>query len=110
MRIVRMMIGMMLMIPTSIFAAITPIVVTVDTGVKTTIPQIIEGLQDVLLRWSGFIATGLFLLGAIMMVGSGGEDSILSAGKRIMKATAIGLFLVLISWMLLSTAVYFFSV
>lgn len=79
--------------------------VTVNTGVNTTIPQILQGIVDLILRWSSLIATAIFLLGAILMVGSGGNDALLSAGKRLMKASLIGLAIVLASWMILSTVV-----
>lgn len=82
-------------------------VVVIATGVRTSVPQVIAGLVDFLLLWSGVIASGLFLIGAVLMVGSGGEDEYLSAGKRIMKAALIGFALVLSSWMILSTVVYF---
>jgi drug/metabolite transporter (DMT)-like permease len=62
-----------------------------------------------LLRWSVLVATALFLLGCILMVGSGGDDATLSNGKKIMKASLIGLAIVLASWLILSTAVYFIA-
>jgi hypothetical protein len=84
-------------------------VVTVDTGVHTTVPRIIQGIINVLLMWSGLVATAIFLLGAIFMVGSGGADQTLSAGKRMMKASLIGFALILASWMILSTVVSFIA-
>jgi hypothetical protein len=81
--------------------------VVIDTGVHTTIPQLISGIINVLLQWSGLVATGLFLLGATLMVASGGEDSRLTAGKKIMKASIIGLAFILASWLILSTVVSF---
>lgn len=82
---------------------------TIDTGVHTDVPSILQGLVNVLLAWSGLVATGLFLLGCILMVGSGGDESTLAAGKKIMKASLIGLAIILSSWMLLSTVVYFIA-
>ncbi len=67
------------------------------------------GFVNAILNWSGVIATGLFLLGAILMIGSAGNDQYLSAGKRIMKSAIIGFALVLASWMILSTVVYFIA-
>ncbi len=84
-------------------------VVVISTGVSSTIPQIIQGIVNILLAWSSFVATALFLLGAILMVGSGGNDATLSAGKKIMKASLIGLAIVLSSWLILSTAVFFIA-
>lgn len=81
----------------------------VDTGVNSTIPTIVAGIVNVLLLWSGVVATALFLLGAIIMVGSGGSDTYLSAGKKIMKASIIGLAIILASWMILSTVVFLVS-
>jgi hypothetical protein len=82
---------------------------SVDTGVQTTVKQIVEGGVNILLNWSGLVATGLFLLGAIYMVGSGGNDEYLSNGKKIMKASVIGLAIVLSAWLIISTAVYFLA-
>lgn len=81
----------------------------VDTGVTSTIPSIFNGFVDLLLTWSIFVASALFLLGCIMMVGSGGSDAILSNGKKIMKASLIGLAIILCSWLILSTAVFFIA-
>ncbi len=83
--------------------------VCIDTGVSTTVPAILSGIINVLLLWSGLLTTALFLLGAIFMVGSGGSEASLSAGKKIMKASLIGLVLILSSWLLLSTMVYFLA-
>ena len=60
-------------------------------------------------EWSGLIATALFLLGAFLMVGSGGDEAYLAAGKKIMKASLIGIAFILSAWMMLSTVVYFIS-
>lgn len=84
-------------------------VVVVSTGVSSSIPQIVQGIVNILLQWSSFVATALFLMGAILMVGSGGNDATLSAGKKIMKAALIGLAIVLSSWLILSTAVFFIA-
>ncbi len=83
--------------------------VLIDTGVNTTIPQIMQGLVNLFLRWSTLVATAIFLMGAILMVGSGGVDAYLSAGKKLMKAALIGLAIVLASWMILSTVVAFLA-
>lgn len=88
-------------------AAAAPVVI--DTGVQTTIPQAIQGFVDVLLKWSSFVVTGLFLLGAILMVGSGGNDAYLSAGKKIMQSCLIGYAIILASWLVISTVVFFIA-
>lgn len=93
------------LVPSTVFAR----VVIVDTGVHTTLPRIVAGIVNVLLMWSSGVAGALFLLGCILMVGSGGSDQMLSAGKRIMKGSLIGLAIVLASWMILSTVVAFIS-
>ncbi len=95
----------LLLLPLS--AGATP--VYIDTGVTTSIPQIIQGLVDLFLRWSLLIATAVFLMGAALMVGSGGNDAYLSAGKKLMKAALIGLAIVLGSWLILSTVVAFIA-
>lgn len=79
----------------------------IDTGVYSSVPWIMAGIVNVLLYWSGFVALALFLLGAIIMVGSGGHDATLAAGKKIMKAAVIGLAIVLSSWLILSTVISF---
>ena|GEM_PF-1450948 len=80
---------------------------TISTGVTSTVPTIFNGIVDILLAWSSLVATTLFLLGSILMVGSGGNDATLSNGKKIMKASLIGLAIILSSWMILSTVVSF---
>ncbi len=82
---------------------------TISTGVTSTIPSIFGGIVNLLLLWSGVVATALFLLGAILMVGSGGNDATLSNGKKIMKASLIGLAIILGSWLILSTTIYFIA-
>ncbi len=82
---------------------------TIDTGVTSTVPSIFNGIVDLLLKWSTLVATALFLLGCILMVGSGGNDATLSNGKKIMKASLIGLAIILASWLILSTAVFFIA-
>lgn len=86
-----------------------PNTVCIDTDVHTTVPEILSGIVNVLLLWSGLLTTALFLLGAILMVGSGGSEASLAAGKKIMKSSLIGLALILGSWLLLSTIVYFLA-
>lgn len=96
---------LLLLSPEAAFAA--PIVV--DTGVTTTIPQIVQGIVNILLRWGSVVATGIFLMGALFMAGSGGNDAFLSNGKKLMKASLIGLAIILSSWLILSTAVFFIA-
>ena len=81
----------------------------INTGVHSDVPTILQGFENVLLSWSGLIATAIFLLGAFLMVGSGGDEAYLSAGKKLMKAALIGLAIVLASWMILSTVISFIS-
>jgi hypothetical protein len=83
--------------------------VIIDTGVSSDVETILTGIVDVLLLWAGVVTTAVFLLGALLMVASGGSDTYLSAGKKIMKAAAIGLAIILGSWMILSTIVYIIS-
>jgi hypothetical protein len=83
--------------------------IIIDTGVVTTIPRIMDGFLTLMLQWSSLVATAIFLIGAILMVGSGGNDEYLSAGKKLMKAAAIGYAIILSSWMILSTVVYFIA-
>ena len=81
--------------------------ITIATGVpNVTIDSIMLGIINVLLALSGLVATALFLLGALYMVGSAGSEQLSSAGKRIMKASLIGLAIILASWLILSTMVY----
>lgn len=81
--------------------------VIIRTGVTSTVAQVLAGLVNVQLAGAGIIATGLFLIGAMIMIGSTGNDQFVTAGKRLMKASVIGLVIVLSSWMILSTLVYF---
>lgn len=79
----------------------------IDTGVHSTVPKIMEGFVNVLLGWSALVATTLFMLGAILMVGSGGEEKYLTSGKAIMKASMMGFAVIMSSWLILSTAITF---
>ncbi len=81
----------------------------INTGVHSDVPTIVAGIINVILAWSGLVATALFLLGAILMVGSGGTETYLAAGKKIMKASLIGLAIILSSWLILSTTVFFLA-
>lgn len=104
MRVLRSLTAVVaLLLPT--FAS--AMIVQINTGVHTTIPGVMEGIVNILLEWSGFTATGLFLIGAILMAGSGGNDQYLSAGKRLMEAAVIGFVIVLASWMIVSTVITF---
>jgi hypothetical protein len=82
---------------------------TISTGVTSSVPSVLNGIVDLLLMWSSLVATALFLLGSLLMVGSGGNDATLSNGKKIMKASLIGLAIILSSWLILSTAVSFIA-
>jgi hypothetical protein len=81
----------------------------IETGVSSDVPSILRGIVNVLLAWSGLVATGLFLIGAFLMVASGGSEANLAAGKKIMKAALIGLAIILASWMILSTVIWFIA-
>ena len=83
--------------------------VCIDTGIgnSITVSSVIGKIVDVLLYWSGFVALTLFIIGGVMMIGSGGSDALLSSGKKIMKGALIGYAIVLGSWMILSTVLYF---
>ena len=84
-----------------------PTKVRIGTGVSTDVPKIFSGLLTLFVTWSGVIATTIFLIGAIIMVGSGGDEAHVSAAKKIMKSSLIGLAIILASWMILSTVVSF---
>lgn len=73
MRALRFLIGAVTLLLPCLASAM---VVQINTGVHTTIPGVMEGIVNILLAWSGFTATGLFLIGAILMAGSGGMISI----------------------------------
>jgi hypothetical protein len=95
------------LLATPMFAYAVP--VSIKTGVKTTLPQIMDGLLSVMLQWSFMVATAIFLIGALLMVGSGGNETYLSAGKKLMKASMIGYAIILSAWLILSTAVFFIA-
>ena len=82
---------------------------TINTGVHSTVPQIIQGIVNILLLWSGLVTTAVFLGGAIWMVGSGGNEARVTTGKKVMKGALFGLFFILSSWLILSTAVFFIA-
>ncbi len=94
-----------------LFAVAAPRIVTINTGIGTnvTVISVLTGIVDLLLYWGGTISTSVFLLGAFTMVASAGNDDYLSMGKTMMKSAAIGLAIVLASWMILSTVVFFIA-
>lgn len=100
----RLFAGMTLLLPAAAWAQ-----VQISTGVNTDIPTIMDGIISLLLMWSSMVATAIFLMGATLMVGSGGNDAYLSAGKKLMKAAMIGYAIILSSWLILSTAVFFIA-
>lgn len=104
MRTLRFLIGTVALFLPRLASAM---IVQINTGIHTTIPGVMEGIVNILLEWSGFTATGLFLIGAILMAGSGGNDQYLSAGKRLMEAAIIGFVIVLSAWMVVSTVITF---
>lgn len=83
--------------------------VCIDTGVHSTVPSILQGFISIQIRGAVLLTLGLFLLGAVIMVGSGGEEAYLSAGKKIMKAAIIGLVIILSSWLILETVISFIA-
>lgn len=83
--------------------------IVVNTGVSSSVPTIVNGFINVLLSWSTLVATALFLLGSFVMVASGGEETLLANGKKICKASLIGLAIIVGSWMLMSTVVSFIA-
>lgn len=80
-------------------------IINVNTGITTTVSGVVRGIVNIILLLSGVIATGLFLLGAMIMVGSTGNDQYVTIGKRLMKASLIGFSIVLSSWMMVSTVI-----
>ncbi len=93
------------------FAYAAPRVVNIKTGISTsvTVISVLTGIVDLLLYWGGTISTSVFLLGAFTMTASAGNDEYVSMGKTMMKSAAIGLAIVLASWMILSTVVFFIA-
>lgn len=81
--------------------------IKVDTGVRTTVDKLFGGIVNTLFVWAFAIATAIFLIGALFMVASGGEENVLTNAKRLMKGSLIGFAIVLGSWMILSTFLYF---
>jgi hypothetical protein len=96
-----------ILLPALVLAS--PIKVQIRTGIDTsvTILTILNGLVNIMLYWGGSISTAVFMLGAFTMVASAGNDEYLSMGKTMMKSAAMGLAIILGSWMMLSTMVYF---
>ncbi len=82
--------------------------VVVSTGVVTNLDRIITGIVNVLLFWGGGVTTTIFLIGAFMMVGSGGGQ-FLDRGKKLMFAALIGYAIILSAWLIMSTVVFFIA-
>lgn len=82
-------------------------IVCVDTGVYSTIQMIFSGLINIMIVWGPILAAVIFICGAFWMVASGGEETRLASGKKMMKGAAIGLAIVLASWLILNTIATF---
>lgn len=95
-------------VPAAVFAYTPGDKVTVSTGVVTTVDRIVTGIVNVLLFWGGGVTTTVFLIGAFMMVGSGGGQY-LDQGKKLMKAALIGYAIILGAWLIMSTVVFFIA-
>lgn len=93
----------------TLFPAVAAAQVVIDTTVHTSIPQILNGLVNVMLFWAAPIATVLFLIGAFWLTASGGNENAKDKGKKIMQGAAIGLAIILGSWMIISTVVYYLA-
>ncbi len=94
------LLGLVAFVPARVHA-----ILRINTGVHTTIPQILGGILRILLAWSSLVATALFLGGALWMVASGGKDERVTVAKTVMKASLVGLAIIVGSWLILSTAV-----
>ncbi len=93
----------LLLVPATAMAQRT---VIIDTTIRAGIPDILNGIVNVMLFWAMPLATVLFLIGAFMLVASGGNDTTKDKAKKIMEASLVGLAIILSSWMILSTVVY----
>ena len=99
---------LLIALPLAAWAAYQPIQVQIGTGVQPrTVPQIIAGIVDILHGLAIAVATTTFLIGGIYVVASGGRENVVQNGKSIMKASLIGIAIILGSWMILSTFLAF---
>ena len=80
---------------------------TVNTGVTSSVEQVISGITDVLLSWSVVVATAIFLIGALIMTASGGQETAISNGRKYMRDALIGFAIILAAWIIISTVVTF---
>jgi hypothetical protein len=98
----------LVLLPQTALAYVPASQLGVHTGVVTDVEGIVSGIVNVLLFWGGGVTTTIFLVGAFMMVGSGGGQY-LDNGKKLMKAALIGYAIILSSWLILSTVVFFIA-
>lgn len=82
----------------------TPI--TVNTGIRTSFPQIMNKIVSFLAVSSVSVCTALFLIGAFMMVFNARSPDKAAQGKDIMIQSIIGLFVVLGAYGILRTVFY----
>lgn len=99
-------VGLSLLLPVTLSAQT---VVIVNTGINRNIPQIIRGLVNVLLIWSSFVATAMFLMGAFTLAASHGAETWIETGKKLMKSAIIGYIIILGAFMIMSTVLYFIA-
>ena len=76
------------------------------TGLSNADPAtIIGGLVKWLLGFVGALAVLMVIIGGIMYVTSGGEESRIDTAKRILMWAIIGLIVALLGWVIVSTVV-----
>ena len=81
--------------------------INLGTGVNISYEDAMNNLVSYLAVSIGTVTTVLFLVGATYMLASGGVADRLDKGKKLMKESLIGMAIVLGSYTILRTVLYF---
>ncbi len=110
MRFLPLVTSLFLLLPELAFAvnpSMNNHTVTISTGVSSSIPAIMNTVIIIIHGLAVFIVVAVFLIGAMYMTASGGQESVLTKGKTLMKSSLIGLAIISGSFMILSTFIRF---
>lgn len=93
-------------LPVSAFALENRSIV-MTTGIRISFANAAENVVSFAAYSIGGVVTVLFLVGATFLIASAGKPERVETGKKLMKGSLIGMAIVLSSYMILRTVLYF---
>lgn len=82
---------------------------SVNTGINTSFANILSGVTAILLAGAAPVMLAVFMIGALFMTAAAGDEGRIKKGKDIMIGSLIGLFVILGSYGILRTVLFFIS-